>query len=54
MRGQWLGNYSGNTTGRIMINIDEVGDHFECVAYPHSNESGLPGTIPWARVLEAL
>jgi hypothetical protein len=33
MRGQWLGGYRGSTDGKIMINIDEVDDHFEGVAY---------------------
>ena len=47
MRGQWLGEYSGNTTGRIMINIDEVRDHFEGVPYLHPNESGIPGTVAY-------
>lgn len=47
MRGQWLGKYSGSTTGRIMINIDEVDDHFEGVAYLHPEENGLPGTVAY-------
>lgn len=45
MRGQWLGNYSGSTTGKIMINIDEVNDHFEGVAYLHPDPKDLPGTV---------
>lgn len=45
MRGQWLGSYTGgnnqrgvNSDGKIMINIDEVGDHFEGVAYLYPTE----------------
>lgn len=30
-----------------MINIDEVGDHFEGVAYLHPEENGLPGTVAY-------
>lgn len=45
MRGQWLGNYEGSATGKLMINVDEVDDHFEGVAYMHPNIDGIPGTI---------
>jgi len=45
MRGQWLGIYTGGnkarsviSDGKIMINIDEVGDHFEGVAYLHPTD----------------
>lgn len=47
MRGQWLGRYEGSTTGRIMVNIDQVGDHFEGVAYLHPDEAGVPGTVAY-------
>lgn len=47
MRGQWLGRYKGSTTGKIMINIDEVEDHFEGVAYLHPELVGIPGTIAY-------
>lgn len=47
MRGQWLGAYEGNTNGRIMINIDEVDDHFEGVAYLHPSQSGVPASIAY-------
>ncbi len=49
MRGQWLGSYSGNTTGKIMINIDDLRDHYEGVAYLHPDEKGIPGTIAYFR-----
>ena len=45
MRGQWLGSYAGNTTGKIMINIDDLRDHYEGVAYLHPDEKDIPGTI---------
>lgn len=47
MRGQWLGTYEGSTRGNIMINIDEVDDHFEGVAYLHPEDSGFPGSIAY-------
>ena len=33
MRGQWIGPYTGNADGRVMIKIYEVDDHFEGTAY---------------------
>ena len=47
MRGQWLGTYEGSTVGSIMINVDEVDDHFEGVAYLHPKEPGVPGSIAY-------
>lgn len=45
MRGQWLGTYDGNTAGEIMLNVDEVEDHFEGVAYLHPSDKRIPGTV---------
>lgn len=47
MRGQWLGSYSGNTTGKIMINIDDLHDHYEGVAYLHPDQNGIPSTVAY-------
>lgn len=45
MRGQWLGSYSGDVNGKVMINIDEVGDHFEAVAYVLPSTKELPSSV---------
>lgn len=45
MRGQWLGRYTGDVSGSIMINLDEVKDHFEGVAYLHPDRSEIPGSV---------
>lgn len=47
MRGQWLGRYDGSTNGKIMINVDDVDDHFEGVAYLHPDDSNIPGTVAY-------
>lgn len=47
MRGQWLGSYSGDAAGKVMINIDEVDDHFEGVAYLHPSATELPASVAY-------
>lgn len=45
MKGQWIGKYSGDVDGNVMVNVDESEDHYEAVAYvtPHAKE--IPGSI---------
>lgn len=45
MRGQWIGRYWGIAEGQMMVNIDEVDDHYECVAYVNPNTSSIPGSV---------
>lgn len=45
MRGQWLGEYTGGAAGRIMVNIDEVDDHFGVVAYLNPQDKEIPSSI---------
>lgn len=47
MRGQWLGSYEGTATGTLMVNIDEVDDHFEAVAYMRPSPTDLPSSIAY-------
>lgn len=47
MRGQWLGSYSGGTDGKVMINVDLVEDHFECVAYVIPSTNELPSSVAY-------
>ncbi len=47
MRGQWLGPYTGAVNGKAMINIDEVKDHFEAVAYLAPSNSAIPGSVAY-------
>lgn len=47
MRGQWLGSYSGGADGKVMINIDEVGDRFEGVAYVIPSTKELPTSVAY-------
>ena len=45
MKGQWLGQYKGNVDGEIMVNIDEVDDHYEAVAYIRPFDKRIPSSV---------
>jgi hypothetical protein len=47
MRGQWLGVYSGSVEGKVMINIDEVDDHFEGVAFLTPLTRDIPTSVAY-------
>ncbi|MGA2091246.1 MAG: FRG domain-containing protein [Endomicrobiales bacterium] len=44
MKGQWIGVYGGDQTGKIIINIEDLGDHFQCVAITHPDDDKLPAS----------
>jgi len=44
MKGQWIGTYTGSSTGRIVVNIDELATGFQGVAYLTESNSALPNT----------
>lgn len=47
MKGQWLGTYTGSVEGNVMINIDEVDDHFRGVAYVRPHDIRIPSSIAY-------
>ena len=49
MKGQWIGVYSGSVEGKIMINVDEVDNHYEAVAYIHPNDKNIPSSIAYMK-----
>jgi hypothetical protein len=38
MQGQWLGRYTGANSGEAILELDEVGDHYEGKAYIFEDE----------------
>ena len=48
MNGQWLGRYQGSNSGKVLIEIDDVGDHYEGQAFVYDDER-LPHTF--ARII---
>ena len=47
MKGQWIGTYQGSVDGKIMVNVDEVEDHYEVVAYINPTEKGIPVSVAY-------
>jgi hypothetical protein len=45
MQGQWLGRYTGTNSGEAILELDEVGDHYEGKAYIFEDEPLMPSTI---------
>lgn len=42
MKGQWLGKYASNTTGNLLIDIDEVEGRFHGYAVIQPDQQGMP------------
>lgn len=45
LNGQWIGEVSGDGTGRIIVNVDKRGSVYEGLAYLHDNDVSMPSTI---------
>ena len=49
LSGQWVARYTGANSGTIVIEIDEIGDHYEgaaCEWDSNSKSSKLVGEVP--------
>lgn len=44
MKGQWIGLYTGDVSGKLLINIDEINDHFEGEAYVIPTDKNIPSS----------
>jgi hypothetical protein len=42
MNGQWIGLYGGTNTGRLIVELDDIGRHYEGYAYAHDDIPSLP------------
>jgi hypothetical protein len=47
MKGQWIGSYQGSFDGSLMVNIDEVDDHFEIVAHINPSDKNIAGSVAY-------
>ena len=45
MNGQWMGQYTGSNSGSIIVNLDDIGEHYEGVAFLIDANSSLPITV---------
>ncbi|CAL77402.1 hypothetical protein BRADO3625 [Bradyrhizobium sp. ORS 278] len=43
MRGQWFGSFKGDNEGTVTIELDDLGDHYDGMAYVFSRAPGVPG-----------
>lgn len=51
MRGQWIGRYTGSANGKIIINIDEVKDSFEGIAFIHPSTNDIPSSVAYIKTI---
>jgi hypothetical protein len=45
MNGQWIGRYTGTNSGQLVVDLDDMGTHYEGVACAYDDEPSLPGTF---------
>lgn len=51
MKGQWIGEYGGDISGAVMVNIDESDTGFEAVAYVNPSTNEVPATVAYLDIL---
>lgn len=44
MKGQWIGRTTGGQVGQIIVNVDDLGDHFSGVAFTIPDDAKLPSS----------
>ena len=49
MRGQWIGPFQGTNKGVAVIELDDLGDHYEGVAFAYSERPDLPSLFAGVR-----
>src|SRR5262245_27559417 len=49
MKGQWIGQYTGSSSGIIIVNVDELSTCYAGVAYLHESNPTLPTTAVFFR-----
>ncbi len=49
MNGQWVGTYWGSENGLLVVEIDDMGDHYEGRAYAWNGQPALPSTLVFIR-----
>jgi len=49
MNGQWLGSYDGTNSGRIFVNLDDMGTHYAGNVTVYSDNPSMPHTYAFIR-----
>jgi hypothetical protein len=51
MKGYWSGSYTGTNSGQIVVEVDDMGDHFEGCAYAYDSTAGMPSVFASIRTI---
>ena len=50
INGQWLGRYSGSNSGRLVVDFDDLGTHYEGRAFAYDDtHPSLPATFSFIK-----
>lgn len=49
MNGQWIGRYSGSNSGLLVIDLDDMGTHYEGRAFAYIDDPSLPSAFVFIR-----
>jgi FRG domain len=52
MNGHWVADYSGTNYGRMVVEIDDRGNHFEGCVYAYDHTKSLPSTFAAIRTID--
>ena len=52
MNGQWLGEVTGTNPGTIMVNFDDMGDHYQGIAFLIDNNGQLPIVVAFLKTTD--
>jgi FRG domain len=52
MNGQWIGPYTGSNSGLLVIDLDDMGTHYEGRAFVWHDNPSLPGTFVFIKTLD--
>jgi len=47
--GQWIGRYTGTNSGLLVIELDDMGDHYQGRAYAYDDNKDLPSTFAFIK-----
>jgi hypothetical protein len=52
MNGQWIGQYRGSNSGLLVIDVDDMGTHYEGHTFAYDDNPSLPGTVSFVKTLD--
>src|ERR1700733_10540029 len=52
MNGQWVGRYTGTNSGLLVIDLDDIGTHYEGIACAYDDDTSLPSTCVFIKTTD--